>query len=406
MRFVVAQMGARRGYAVPVLLEQSGLLERFYTDVAGNFGSGQWLVQFGRLCGMRRAADKLASRLIPDSIKASTVTFLHPSDWLFSIVKCLRPNPAAKFRQQLRMSKRLGEAMARHGFGRATHFYSMLGECSPLLAAAKSARLTTVTEFYILLSTERIVSREQRAFPDWEPPPPDFEAIRSEFPLEQRVVANTHCAVCPSDAVQSDLESNFGFAQGRSAVVPYGVDAKWLELQPGPQRGRILFVGTAGLRKGIHYFAEAAQQLIQRGHQYEFRVTGEVTRRVLRQPSCRWVKFLGRVARTRVQGEFASADVLVLPSLAEGSAEATYEAVATGLPVITTAAAGSVVRDGIEGFIVPERDSAALANAIEQVVENRQLRTRLSQAARIRAADYTFERYGSRLVAALESFQV
>ena len=48
--------------------------------------------------------------------------------------------------------------------------------------------------------------------------------------------------------------------------------------------------------------------------------------------------------------------MFVLPSLAEGSAEVTYEAIAAGVPVVTTRAAGSVVRDGIEGRIVPERD--------------------------------------------------
>jgi len=50
----------------------------------------------------------------------------------------------------------------------------------------------------------------------------------------------------------------------------------------------------------------------------------------------------------------------VLPSLAEGSAGVIYEALASGFAVITTESAGSVVRDGIEGFIVPEGDPQAL----------------------------------------------
>jgi glycosyltransferase involved in cell wall biosynthesis len=108
--------------------------------------------------------------------------------------------------------------------------------------------------------------------------------------------------------------------------------------------------------------------------------------------------------RSEVQNEFSTADVFVLPSLAEGSAEVTYETLAAGVPVITTASAGSVVRDGIEGFIVPERDETALADAIERIIENRSLRQRLSDAARARAREYTMERYAKRLVSVLRSF--
>ena len=84
-----------------------------------------------------------------------------------------------------------------------------------------------------------------------------------------------------------------------------------------------------------------------------------------------------------------------------GSAETTYEALACGVPVVTTPEAGSVVRDGIDGRIVPSRDPEALANAIAEIVEDRQKRERMSRAARDRAHDYTWERYGERLLAAL-----
>ncbi len=116
---------------------------------------------------------------------------------------------------------------------------------------------------------------------------------------------------------------------------------------------------------------------------------------------CRNLTFLGRVPRDRVRSEFQQADIFVLPSLAEGSAEATYEALAAGLPVITTKAAGSVVRNGIEGRIVLERDPDALAQAIEEITEDRALRNRMALAARARARDFTWHRYGEQLLAAL-----
>ena len=74
---------------------------------------------------------------------------------------------------------------------------------------------------------------------------------------------------------------------------------------------------------------------------------------------------------------------------------------ACGVPVITTPNCGSVVRDGIEGFIVPIRDSNLLAERIEQLVTDRQLRNRMGQAAKERAREYTWACYGQRLLQAI-----
>jgi glycosyltransferase involved in cell wall biosynthesis len=405
MRFVVAQMGARRSYAVPMVLQQAGLLECFYTDLAGNVGCGQWLARVARLLGLQSAADRLRRRQVPAAVVHKTHALGRPARWLVANLLAQHGNPADRFRQQLRWSAALGQAAIRRGFGSATHLYSMLGEFGPLLGSARTAGLTVVTEFYILLSAERILRAEQHSFPEWEPAEPDFDAVRREFPEEQRLTSLADYSVCPSSTVQSDLEANFGFRSGSAAVVPYGVDEHWLDLEPRLVPGRLLFVGTAGLRKGVHYLAMASQRLMSRGHRCEFVVAGDVTDRIANQPECRHLRFLGRIPRQQVREQFAKADIFILPTLAEGSAEATYEALAAGLPVITTPAAGSVVRDGVEGFLVPERDPSALAEAIQRVVENRQLRAQLSSAARARARQYTLPHYGSRLIAALSSFR-
>jgi glycosyltransferase involved in cell wall biosynthesis len=97
------------------------------------------------------------------------------------------------------------------------------------------------------------------------------------------------------------------------------------------------------------------------------------------------------------------ADAFLLPSLCEGSATVTYEALAYGLPVICTPNTGSVVRDGIEGFVVPIRDPNAIAGRIEELAANPERRTRMGQDARLRARDFTLEAYGQRLLAALNT---
>jgi len=74
---------------------------------------------------------------------------------------------------------------------------------------------------------------------------------------------------------------------------------------------------------------------------------------------------------------------------------------ACGVPVVTTPHCGSLVRDGQEGFLVPIRDATALADRLEQLLADRALRERMGAAARLRAEDHSWRRYGERLLAAL-----
>jgi len=96
--------------------------------------------------------------------------------------------------------------------------------------------------------------------------------------------------------------------------------------------------------------------------------------------------------------------VFVMPSLSETGPQVNYEALACGVPVITTPEARAVVRDGIEGRVVPARDPETLANAIAEIIEDREKRDRMARASRERARDFTWGRYGERLVSALKSF--
>jgi len=71
----------------------------------------------------------------------------------------------------------------------------------------------------------------------------------------------------------------------------------------------------------------------------------------------------------------------------------TYEALASGIPVITTPNAGSVVRDGVDGFIVPIRDVNALAEKIAQLADDSGLREQMGHSARARAEQFTWSRF-------------
>lgn len=402
MRFLCVQTGARRGYAVPSALHRAGMLERLYTDLAGNLGVGRLLALGAGLPLPGRPLERLAKRRLPEELLPLTTDFPLPALRHQLAEACGSRRPEAVFRRALRHGERLGAAMVKRGFGEATHVFAMLSEGGPLLAEAKRSGLGVVTEVYILLATERLLADEQRAFPEWEPAAPDYAALRRRHHPDDSYPALADLCLCPSEAVRDDLVAHWGVPAERTALVPYGMDPRWLELDPEPERGRILFVGTADLRKGIHYLAFAAERLRASGFGGEIRVAGHASEAVRRQPACRHLTFLGRIPRDRIHEEFRRADLFVLPSLAEGSAEVTYEALAAGVPQIVTRAAGSVARDGVEGLLVPERDPEALAAAIERLVEDRPRRARLAEASRTRAREFTWERYGERLLGVLK----
>src|ERR1039458_3585357 len=70
--FIMAQVGARRGYAVPTMLASAGMLETFYTDICGNIGFGRALSVAGR---MFSTAARLQSRRVPAPVIPHTKTF-------------------------------------------------------------------------------------------------------------------------------------------------------------------------------------------------------------------------------------------------------------------------------------------------------------------------------------------
>jgi glycosyltransferase involved in cell wall biosynthesis len=107
------------------------------------------------------------------------------------------------------------------------------------------------------------------------------------------------------------------------------------------------------------------------------------------------------VPRSELAKHFEWADVFLLPSICEGSATVTYEALAHGLPVVCTANTGSVVRDEVDGFIVPARDPAAVTARLCRLLEDPELLDRLSSNAATRAKQFTVVKYGDRLTSVL-----
>jgi glycosyltransferase involved in cell wall biosynthesis len=109
------------------------------------------------------------------------------------------------------------------------------------------------------------------------------------------------------------------------------------------------------------------------------------------------VRFHGRADNAELRGLYQDADVLVLPSEREGMPLVLLEALAVGLPIVATDIPGNrdVVLPGRTGLLVPPSDPAQLRRALLEVTGDAQRYQRMSEAARARAARYSWTSVGA-----------
>jgi len=389
-------------YAVPRVLHDAGMLERFFTDATA---LSPWAAALTavpkrlRPMGLKRLLGRM-----PVGVPRERVTAFERFGWEYTWRGWRARGQEEQTRVYLWAGGRFCQLILDAGLGEAGGVYTFNSAGLELLSETNRQGLFGVVEQTIVPASveDRLLAAEMEANPGWEGPAVGGQA-RGEFAArEQAEWEHADLVVCGSEFVRRGIEECGGPVE-RCAVVPYGVDAA-MQASEARQTGgplRVLICGTVGLRKGAPYALAAAAALHGVA---EFRWAGPVC--VVPNAAATLSEHIdvrGAVPRTAMPAEYTWADVFLLPTLCEGSATVCYEALAAGLPVITTPNAGSVVRDGLEGFIVPIRDPEAIAGRLELLARNRDLLKWMSKNARERAGEFTLREYGERLIAALQA---
>lgn len=212
-------------------------------------------------------------------------------------------------------------------------------------------------------------------------------------------MAQSDYVLIPSDYAHETFRQR-GAPEEKLIQIPFGADVTRFHPSESSHSHpfRVLFVGTVTVAKGIIYLLEAWQRLGWRDAELWIagRLSAEARPLLTRYARLPGLRLLGH--RSDIPKIYREADVFAFPSIDEGSALVTYEALASGLPVVTTPNAGSVARDGVEGIIVPIRDVDALATALEQLRTDGQSREEMGRAARARAEEFSWREHEVRLV--------
>ena len=152
---------------------------------------------------------------------------------------------------------------------------------------------------------------------------------------------------------------------------------------------RVLSIGRLHWKKGFDDGLRAVAALKARGVDVQYRIAGEGEEREkllflidqLDLDEC--AQLLGTCTEQQVMDQLADADVLILPSLSEGISNAALEAMAAGLPLLTTDCGGmtEVVTDSVDGLVVGVGDVGALTDRLYDLAADPDLRARLGSAA-------------------------
>jgi glycosyltransferase involved in cell wall biosynthesis len=280
--------------------------------------------------------------------------------------------------------------------------YGYEDSCADTFAKAKKAGIFCVYELPIMYYREhkKIIAEELEKFPIFKPYLPILEETEHKIHRKEKELELADLVIVASLATKKSL-TNFGFNEKKIAVIPYGapIDYMFPDNYQKDVLFRAIFVGSICPRKGVHYLIEAWKSISSEN--MELILVGEMA-----YPD-EWVKMnrkyfthYNRLPHSELVKLYQSSDVFVFPSLVEGFGLVILEAMACGLPVITTenTAGPDVITEGFDGFIIPLRDSQGLAEKILWCSNNRSLLRKMSKNARKKAEFYSWESYQATLV--------
>ncbi len=250
-----------------------------------------------------------------------------------------------------------------------------------LMPARRAAQVVTVHDLDFLEHPERTGAEIRRDYPA----------------LAARHVARADHVIVNSEYTAGEVRRVFGLDPDRLTVCRPGAP-DWTPRSPAVRPGYVLFLGTLEPRKNVGVLLDAYERLVTKWPGApELVLGGQATQaatawlaRVQVPPLAGHARFIGYVPPERRRGLYEGAIALAVPSHHEGFGMPALEAMTVGVPVVATRRGALPEVVGDAGLLVEADDSEALAAALERVLTDQALATRLADAGRARAARFSW----------------
>jgi glycosyltransferase involved in cell wall biosynthesis len=286
----------------------------------------------------------------------------------------------------------------RQGGGGARIAYAYEDAALEAFRAAGPQGLLKVYELPIAewRTLHRILAEERELAPEWSDTLDGLKDLPAKLARKDEEIELAEHIIVPCTFAQEGLLREYA-STATIHRIPYGAPPV-VAAEPTSRRSneplRVVYVGQLTQRKGLSYLFDAVSRS---GKMAELMLIGPRPMEPCRGlqhaiPGHTWIPALPhREALLRM----IEHHVMVFPSLCEGFGLVILEAMAQGVPVITTTNTGGpdVIEDGVDGFIVPIRDSAAIAARLERLHQDEDYRMAMAHAARRKAAAFGWQRY-------------
>ena len=250
----------------------------------------------------------------------------------------------------------------------------------------------------------------QKAYEDLNIPYKSINQKLINKELEEYKLAN-YISVPSIFAKNSFLEKKI--SEKKLIHVPLGVnlnDFYRFEKKDKKEKIRVIYVGQLSVRKGIIYLLEAFDELskTKNFNNIELLCLGnidlEIEKKIKNLKKNKKISFISPKKQKDLINYYNSSDIFILPSIEEGLAMVQLQALACGVPVISTKNSGAedIIQDGVNGLIIQPFSVNDIKNKIIYFIENKDLISKYSNKAIESSKKFTWEIYSKKLMSIYE----
>ena len=320
----------------------------------------------------------------------------------------IRTRPHLELRRRVHMRLRLGappdvaiaRAMAEFAAEAACGANILVGWSSALLEAIEPVRADGMKVVVERGSTH--IANQTRVLAEAY----EVLGLATQLPMPE-IVRREVAEYAAADAIAVPTEHaaetfvQEGVPRDKLLVNPYGVDlSKFTPSDHDDGRAGVVFVGRIGVRKGVPWLLRAMKKF---GGSDQLTLVGPIDdgfQEFLARELGDMARVQGPVPGDALPAIYARARVFCLPSLEEGMPLTMLQAMAAGLPVVTTeAASGGIVEQSGGGIVVPPEDADAINEALARLLGDPELAWEMGQAARSAVqSGYSWDDYAPRAI--------
>ena len=386
-------------------LYEFGLLEEFHTCIS--FPKNNPFIDF--LGG--NIKDEYFRRVfteIPESKQVSHPKreFLRQVCFRSGLIRDMKEtHPMSDFSLYKNFDQQVSRILKKNNYAKAVYCYEDGAKQTFIEAKKKGKQCIYELPIGYWKTARKIFEEETEINPEWANTLPGLKDSANKLRRKDDELELADSIVVASKFVETTLRNDF-LANKNIYVIPYCTPSNKILNKPKYNKGklRVLFVGSLTQRKGLSYALDAINALNDR---FTLTIIGQKVTQDCEPLNKALEKhtWFSSLPHNQILQQMQNHDVLLFPTLFDGFGLVITEALSQGIPVITTINSGGpeCIRHGIDGFIVPIRDTSSIISHLDELDNDREKLQYMKESCIQRSKSLSFDLYKNQLSAFLNN---